>query len=99
VHGAIQLHVLHHADEHELHGAWLTGELARHGYAISPGTLYPLLHNMEAEGLLSSRRRIVDGRSRRTYVITAKGRRALARLRRAVEELADEVLVANVRRR
>ena len=38
--GAVELHVLHHAAERELHGAWMAAELARHGYAISPGTLY-----------------------------------------------------------
>ena len=33
--GAVELHVLHHAAERELHGAWMAAELARHGYAIS----------------------------------------------------------------
>ena len=90
--GARRLHILHHAAEREIHGAWLAAELARHGYRISPGTLYPTLHAMEEEGLLRSRRLLVDGRVLRTYRGTAKGRAALTRMRRALRELADEVL-------
>jgi DNA-binding PadR family transcriptional regulator len=92
VHGAIEVHALHHADEGAVHGAWLAAELARHGYRVSPGTLYPLLHRLETDGLLASRKHVVEGRARRAYAITAKGRRALTQLRRAVEELAEEVL-------
>jgi DNA-binding PadR family transcriptional regulator len=90
--GALQLHVLHHAAEREVDGAWMSEELARHGYRISPGTLYPTLHRMEAEGLLSSREELVEGRRRRRYRATREGRRVLARTRRALRELADEVL-------
>ncbi len=90
--GARRVHILHHASEREVDGAWMAAELARHGYPISPGTLYPTLHAMEAEGLLRSRRAAVGGRRRRLYRATPRGRRALARLRRAVQELADEVL-------
>src|SRR5262245_66609095 len=52
--GAIRVHILHHAAEGEIHGAWMSVELARHGYRISPGTLYPTLHGIEADGLLTS---------------------------------------------
>ena len=90
--GAVRLHILHHAAEAEVHGAWLTEELATHGYRISPGTLYPTLHRLEAEGLLTSTQRVVDGRTRRTYQATAAGERALAEVRRALAELAREVL-------
>jgi DNA-binding PadR family transcriptional regulator len=90
--GAVQLHILHHAAEEEIHGAWMSRELAEHGYEISPGTLYPTLHRLESEGLLSSRSTVVEGRSRRVYKITADGRTALRRTRAALKELADEVL-------
>jgi DNA-binding PadR family transcriptional regulator len=90
--GAVQLHILHHAAEHEIHGAWMSEELAHHGHRISPGTLYPTLHRMEAEGLLRSRRAVVDGRTRRTYRATAQGKRTLTKARAALRELADEVL-------
>jgi DNA-binding PadR family transcriptional regulator len=90
--GAVRLHILHHAAEQEVHGAWITKELARHGYDISPGTLYPTLHRLEADGLLSSKQRIVDGRARRVYRVTQAGRRALREDRKALQELAREVL-------
>jgi DNA-binding PadR family transcriptional regulator len=90
--GAIDLHILHHAAEGEIHGAWMSRELAGHGYEISPGTLYPTLHRLESEGLLASRKAVEGGHSRRVYTITAEGRKALKRMRRALRELADEVL-------
>lgn len=89
---AVRLHILHHAAQKEIHGAWMTAELARHGYRISPGTLYPTLHRLEADGLLASEQRVVDGRTRRVYRATEAGRQALADDRRALEELAREVL-------
>jgi DNA-binding PadR family transcriptional regulator len=90
--GAIALHILHHASEHEIHGAWMSAELAEHGHRVSPGTLYPTLHRMEADGLLRSREQVVEGRRRRLYAITRDGRSALAEARRSLRELADEVL-------
>jgi PadR family transcriptional regulator PadR len=48
--GFIRLHILHHAAEGELYGQWMIEEMARHGYRLSPGTLYPLLHGMERKG-------------------------------------------------
>lgn len=93
--GAVRLHILHHAAEQEIHGAWMTRELSRHGHHISPGTLYPTLHRLEADGLLTSGQRVVDGRVRRVYRATAAGRRALAEDRAALTELAHEVLGMN----
>ena len=89
---AILLHVLHHAAEQDVYGSWMMDELARHGYHVSPGTMYPTLHRMERDGLLSGRDELVGGRRRRLYVITAEGRSALEEGRRAVRELAGEVL-------
>jgi DNA-binding PadR family transcriptional regulator len=90
--GAVRLHILHHAAHGEVHGAWMAKELAQHGYRISPGSLYPTLHKMETEGLLRSSQQVVDGRARRSYVATAKGRRALGSIKRQLRELANELL-------
>ncbi len=90
--GAVQLHILHHSSEDEIHGAWMSEELARHGHKISPGTLYPTLHRMETDGLLVSRKEVVAGRVRRLYQATDPGRRVLAKTRQALRELANEVL-------
>lgn len=92
IRGAVRLHVLHHASEGGVHGARMAAELADHGYTISPGTLYPTLHRMEAEGVLRSTSEVVDGRTRRVYSITPAGRRALRDAKRLLAELADEVL-------
>jgi DNA-binding PadR family transcriptional regulator len=90
--GAVQLHILHHAAERQVYGAWMTKELAHHGHRISPGTLYPTLHRMEQEGLLRSRTVIVEGRRRRLYTATARGRRTLELACNALRELAGELL-------
>lgn len=92
IRGAVRLHILHHAAEAEIHGAWMAEELRHHGYRISPGTLYPTLHRLEEQGLLTSRQATVSGRSRRLYAITEAGRSVLADERRALAELAREVL-------
>lgn len=91
--GLIRLHVLHHAAEGPLFGLGMIRELRRHGYRIGPGTLYPLLHRLEERRLLASAPRIVAGRTRRSYVITAAGRRALARAKAKVRELFDELFL------
>lgn len=90
--GVVPVHVLHHAAQEPVYGAWMSSELARHGYAISPGTLYPLLHRMQQAGLLESAKHTVDGRVLRSYRATAEGRQVLARLRELVGEVAGEVL-------
>jgi DNA-binding PadR family transcriptional regulator len=90
--GAVRLHILHHAAEQEIHGAWMTKELAAHGYDISPGTLYPTLHRLEGDGLLESEHQVVEGRTRRVYRATEAGKAALAEDRRTLAELARELL-------
>lgn len=90
--GAIRLHVLHHAAEGDVHGGWMARELARHGYRVSPGTLYPRLHAMEREGLLVSSQEVVSGHARRVYRATLQGRDVLSEARETLSELADEIL-------
>ena len=89
--GLIRLHILHHASQEPVFGLGIIEELRRHGYRLSPGTLYPMLHAMEEAGYLRSRPRIVVGKTRRNYVITAKGRAALAAAKEKVTELFGEL--------
>ena len=42
------------------------------------GCIYPILHRLEAEGMLASKRETVAGRSRVIYRVTAKGSKKLA---------------------
>lgn len=90
--GFVKIHILHHATEQPVYGAWLIEELAEHGYQLSPGTLYPILHSLEKEGLLSHREQVVAGKRRKYYTATVPGREALAEARSRIRELVDEVL-------
>jgi DNA-binding PadR family transcriptional regulator len=89
--GLIELHVLYHAVEGEIFGLEMLEELERHGYRISPGTLYPLLHRLTHRGYLRSRQMRLGRTRRRLYRATPKGRRALAAVHHHVRELIGEL--------
>ena len=87
--GLIRLHVLHHAAQSPIFGLGIIEQLANHGYRISPGSLYPLLHGLENKGYLRSSQE-AHGRSRRTvYRATALGRKALEAAKLKVRQLMD----------
>jgi len=90
--GFIKTHVLYHASRGEIFGAEMAAELARHGYNISPGTLYPTLHRLERAGYLKGRKAVVNGRARIYYRATPEGLRVLEESRRRLRELVSEVL-------
>jgi PadR family transcriptional regulator, regulatory protein PadR len=87
-----KVHILHHASEQPIHGQWITTELRRHGYEISPGTLYPLLNRMARYGWLACRKNSGGARARKDYRLTAAGRKVLAVVREQLEELYEEVV-------
>ena len=89
--GFIRLHLLYHATQEQVFGLDLIRELARHGYNLSPGTLYPMLHGLEKDGFLQSNREVVNGKVRKYYRATEAGKRALADAHAKVRELVDEV--------
>jgi len=89
--GLIRLHILHHACEEPIFGLGMIEELARHGYRLSPGTLYPIVHGLEKKGLLRSKQEQVNGRIRRVYSATASGRKALEAAKQRVRELFGEL--------
>ena len=85
--GLIRLHVLHHAAEEPIFGLGMIEELGRHGYRISPGSRYPLLHGLEKKGYLRSTEER-NGRSQRmVYRATPRGRKALSQAKLKVREL------------
>jgi PadR family transcriptional regulator, regulatory protein PadR len=90
--GFIRVHILFHATEGPVYGTELMAELARHGYRIGPGTLYPILHALEAGGYLRRAAQVVHGHVRKYYRTTPAGRRLLARAQAQLVELAHEVL-------
>ena len=90
--GLIRLHVLHHAVAEPIFGLGMIEELARHGYHISPGSLYPVLHGLEQKGYLRSREERNGKSLRRVYRATARGRKALAAAKHQVRELFHELI-------
>ena len=90
--GLIRLHVLHHASEEPIFGLGMMEELSRHGYRISPGSLYPLLHGLEKKGYLRSQHRRNGKSLRKVYRATALGRKALAASKIKVRELFRELM-------
>ena len=89
--GFIRLHILHHASKGPIFGLWIIEELARHGYKLSPGTIYPMLHGMEQKGYLTSGQEMHEGRKRRVYRIAPAGERVLKNALAKVRELFGEL--------
>ena len=97
-----KIHILHHAEERPIYGHWLLEELRRHGFRVSPGTMYPLLARMVQQGWLRAVRRVAataSPKARHEYVLTSSGARALAHLRQRVDELHREVVRRDGRNR
>lgn len=89
--GLIRLHILHHAVEEPVYGLAMIEELGRHGYRLSAGTLYPILHGLEKKGYLVSTERRIGRTVRRIYRATPAGRRALRSATLKVSELFGEL--------
>jgi DNA-binding PadR family transcriptional regulator len=90
--GFVRLHILYHAAREPVFGAAMMEELARHGYDVGAGTLYPMLHQLEEAGYLASHTEVVAGKRRQYYRATAEGSRALQAARTKLRELVKEVL-------
>ena len=95
----IWLHLLHHAAGEGVFGLGMIEELDRHGYKLSPGTLYPMLHRLEEQGFLRSRRESVGGKIRRVYRATPAGRKALTGAKSKIRELFGEIAESQPPRR
>lgn len=76
------------------HGYAVIDELKRRSggaFALPEGTVYPVLHRLEAEGLLASEWSEGPGRKRRVYRLTRRGRSSLAGRRREWQLFAGAV--------
>jgi len=89
--GFIRLHIVYHASHEPIFGLDMIRELDRHGYELSPGTLYPILHNLERQGYLISEKQLIKGKFRKYYHATASGKKALTAAIVKVNELLDEI--------
>lgn len=90
--GFVKIHILYHASKEPICGVEILEELGRHGYRLSPGTLYPTLHRLAMDGYLQSSSKVVGGKVRKYYIATADGRRVLEQAKGKIRELVEEVL-------
>lgn len=92
--GFIRVHILHHAanDPEGIYGTAMMEELKNHGYNISPGTLYPILHEMNKNQLISFTTTTINGKQRKIYHATQKGQQTLQKLKESIKELSEEVI-------
>lgn len=89
--GFIEIHILYHAKKKPFYGSWMMEELKHHGYDISPGTLYPILHTLCREGLLNVEEQNVNGKIRKYYSITKEGEDVLIKAKEKALELINEI--------
>lgn len=91
--GFVKIHILYHASKEPVYGVEILEELGRHGYRLSPGTLYPALHRLERQGYLVVEKRVVEGKVRKYYTATDQGRAVLSESQKKITELVNEVLL------
>ena len=79
--GSTTLLILSLLSREELYGYQMITELSRrsdHTFELKEGTLYPILHGLEADGLVTVREKAAEtGRMRKSYRITKKGLKML----------------------
>jgi len=88
----MRIHILHHAKKEPFFGLWMIEELKSHGYKVSAGTIYPILHSMEEDELLKTAEKVIEGKVRKYYSITDKGEEILKEAEEKTRELFSEVI-------
>lgn len=88
----MRIHILHHAKKEPFFGLWMIEELQSHGYKISAGTLYPILHKMEKDGILDTSKKTIEGKVRKYYSLTRKGEEILNEAKEKTKELFYEII-------
>ena len=89
--GFVKIHILYHAAQVPIFGLDFIRELEKHGYQLSPGTLYPIFHKLEKQGYLISEKKVVEGKVRKYYTATQQGKDALREAYAKAKELLDEI--------
>jgi PadR family transcriptional regulator PadR len=90
--GFVKVHLLYHASQEPIYGSGISAELERHGYRLSPGTLYPVLHSLDDANFLEREDRVVGGKVRKYYRTTPLGDHALEEARGKILELVNEIM-------
>lgn len=89
--GFICLHILYHAGLKPIYGSYMIEELSEHGYKLSPGTLFPILHSLEREGMLECYSENAEGKIRKYYTITELGKGEFIKTKKYLSELISEI--------
>ncbi|RAK05117.1 DNA-binding PadR family transcriptional regulator [Halanaerobium saccharolyticum] len=88
----MRIHILYHAKKEPFFGLWMIEELKSHGYKVSSGTIYPILHSMEEDGILVSEEKTIEGKVRKYYSLTGKGEKILVEVKDKTKELSREIM-------
>ena len=75
--------VLRHGPAHGYAIIAVLRERSAGEFDLAEGTIYPALHRLERAGLIESSLESAQGRRRRTYALTARGRKEFMTQRRA----------------
>ncbi len=97
--GFVKIYTLWRAGQEEVYGLQIAAEMKQLGFDLSPGTLYPALHSLLAERDVTVRDRMVEGKRRRCYRVTAKGRRELAEVQERLALLMRKVFSQSAARK
>ena len=73
--GFVKLYALWRASQGETFGMQIMAEMRDLGFKVSPGTLYPILHSLLEERDVTQTNRLVNGKIRKCYRATTKGRK------------------------
>jgi PadR family transcriptional regulator PadR len=82
--GVPELLLLRLLNEQEMYGYELVRsikQVTNEAITLGEGVIYPVLHSLERNGALKSKRKAVNGRTRVYYALTKKGRDRLSKLR------------------
>ena len=89
--GFVKLYTLWRTSQEPVYGLQILEEMRELGFRLSPGTLYPTLHALLEERDVTLAERVVNGRVRKCYRATAKGRRELDEVRERLAVLMKKV--------
>lgn len=88
----LELQVLWHLSQNDMHGYALIQELSKHrSSSLTPGTLYPLLQRFEKQNLIIIKE--TGERDKKIYTLTEEGKHLLDKLANEFIEVFDGIYV------
>lgn len=68
-------------------------ELTKGKIDISEGALYPILHKLEADGILSTEKVFIGKRVRKYYTVTASGKKAVEEVTKELNDFIETLSI------